>query len=203
MAEEHLHVDVVVDVVARRIVGDLVALGILALDLGLRLAHLGVAPRHLIERDEVGVLVAPVGRARQHQSAAVLVEVDLLESAIDGGGGGKRCEVAFVLLAVGQLLTNVLDGGAATPREEGRELAVAVLAEVAVRELGLAEHAQLFATDGAVLLLEHLSKQSHGDTSFHLPRDVHSSCIVFHMCLQKHQSDGCNSTSGNCHTVRV
>ena len=67
-----------------------------------------------------------------------------------------------VLLAPGELLLDLGYGRFARTGEKRGEAAGAVLAHVAVLELGLAQKPELLAADSAFLFLEKLVEESHG-----------------------------------------
>ena len=74
-----------------------------------------------------------------------------------GAGDAELGGSAPVLFPVSKLLFDVLHRGVAALAEPRRELFRAVLAEIAVLELAIAEQADLLAADVAVLFI----KQSH------------------------------------------
>ena len=73
-----------------------------------------------------------------------------------------RGDALAVLLAPGELLLDLGYGRFARTGEKRGEAAGAVLARVAVLELGLAQKPELLAADSAFLFLEKLVEESHG-----------------------------------------
>ena len=64
-------------------------------------------------------------------------------------------------LAILKLLGDLLDGARTPVAEKRRQLARALLAQVAVLKLAIAQKPDLAAADAAGFLFEHLSEQPH------------------------------------------
>ena len=153
-------IHVVIDVVTRRIVIVLFAVGIFPMQLGTRLTNLGIAAGDLRKIEHVGVRLAPARAARHDEAAGILVE-NHLHVVAERARGVKLRNALLVGLAPVELLANLIDRRAAAIREPRRKLRRAFLAKVAVFKLFVAQKADLAAADVAVLLLEHLSEKSH------------------------------------------
>ena len=154
------HVHVVVDVVARRVVALRMAFVVFPSKLAACLANFGIAACDLGKVHDVGVCVAPTGIARDDEALRVLVEHHLHVAA----ERARDVELGHLLpvgLAVLKLLGDLLDGARASVAEERRKLARALLAQVAVFKLAIAQKPDFAAADAAGFLFEHLSEQPH------------------------------------------
>ena len=129
-------------------------------ELAARLANLGVAAGDLGKVHNVGVCVAPTGIACDDEALRVLVEHHLHVAAERAGDVELRhlLPVGFAIL---QLLGDLLDGARASVAEKRRQLARALLAQVAVLKLTIAQKPDFAAADAAGFLFEHLSEQPH------------------------------------------
>ena len=151
-----IHGDLVAVVVARGIVGYALALAVLSVDLGAVLLNLIAGVGYLRKIDQVGVLGAVVALPADDKFSLCVVDIYLRSAAVNAVGA-EAVEVLPVLLPVSELLLDVLDSRFFSAREEGRKLAGALAADVAVLYLAVAEQTDLFAADIAVFFV----KKSH------------------------------------------
>ena len=129
-------------------------------ELAARLANLGVAAGDLGKVHNVGVCVAPTGIACDDEALRVLVE-HYLHVAAERAGDVELRHLLPVGFAILQLLGDLLDGARASVAEKRRQLACALLAQVAVLKLAIAQKPDFAAADAAGFLFEHLSEQPH------------------------------------------
>ena len=129
-------IEVVIQVVARRVITLALAVLGLAIDLGAVLINIHIAAEHLRKLDDVGVGVAPARLRGNDQQARVLVEHNIGAPGRERSRGIERCQALGIGLAVGELLANVVRGARAITAKEGGELADAFFAQVAFVDLG-------------------------------------------------------------------
>ena len=151
-----IHGDLVAVVVARGIVGYALALAVLSVDLGAVLLNLIAGVGYLRKIDQVGVLGAVVALPADDKFSLCVVDIYLRSAAVNAVGA-EAVEVLPVLLPVSELLLDVLDSRFFSAREEGRKLAGALAADVAVLYLAVAEQTDLLAADIAIFFV----KKSH------------------------------------------
>ena len=141
-------------------VGNALALGIGTVNLRAVLLNLKAGVLNLRKRDDIGVLLAEIIAAAHDKAALRIVDIDLGFSA-EGTHGIEAVQVLAVLLAVGNLLLDILDGGFFSAGKEGRKLLNTARAHIAVLDLAVAEQADLLAADIAIFLV----KKSHNKHS--------------------------------------
>ena len=155
------HVEIVGILIARRVVADFLSFGVLALELMLALVDIERAARHLGKVHDIRVDAAPVACARSQPLPLVLIEVDL-HVAADGLGRVKRSDLLFVGFTVCKLLFDLLDRTSTAIAKERGELVCAILAQIAILQLAVAQKPDLVTAYVTVFLV----KQSHKYASF-------------------------------------
>lgn len=129
-------------------------------ELAARLANLGIATGDLGKVHNVGICVSPTGIARDDETLRVLVEHHL-HIAAERARDVELRHLLPVGLAILKLLGDLLDRARASVAEERGQLARALLAQVAILKLAIAQKPDLAAADAAGFLLEHLPEQPH------------------------------------------
>ena len=117
------------------------------------LVDVQLAANYLRYIDYIGVSAFPVGRAVYNEFSGSAVD-EYSRSLAVKMRGMKITKIAFIFLTISKLRLYIFNGRMAAVIEEGRKLAGAVLAEIAVIKLAVTEKSYLFAADITKFLIE-------------------------------------------------
>ena len=156
-AHDHqLYIELVAVLIPGRIEADLLALGVLLLQLPAALPDVAVAGGHMGKLQDVGVGLLVVGGGGDHEGVGDLtleLDIELLMLAEDQVMV-PGLELPAVLLTGGQLTLDLLHGGVSALVEPGGELSGALLAAVAVLQLLVTQQSDLAAAEVTYLFLK-------------------------------------------------
>ena len=163
VADLHLDEEIVMVLVTAGIVTDHLSLGIALLDFLFIYFNVGNAGYHILEGDDIGIfclVVRPVRHKEAGGNTADFFDVHDVFFIADLSGNCKVLMLLCVLLTVGQLLLDLrYRGFSAVFKPRGQQLD-AVLADLTVLQLFVAQQTDFLAANFAVLLLKHI-KQTH------------------------------------------
>ena len=156
VVDAHRHLEIVGILVARRIVAHGLAVHG-ALHLAAVLADVQITAGRLRKIEDIGVAGRKVTAPVHREFARAVVDIELGAALAEGARAVERRRLCLIFFTVGKLLFYLLHRGMTAFVEPRRKLFGAVLAEIAVLELAVAEQADFVAANVAIFFI----KKSH------------------------------------------
>ena len=153
MIDGDVDVEVIGVFITRGIVVLILAIGIFVSQFIPCFVDVQTAASDVSEIQHIRIGLSPVSGGGDHKLARILVQQHFGTLA-KGTGGVELGDFLLIGFSVGQLLLDLCHRALAAVTEPGRELFGALLAQVAVLQLPVAQQSDLFAADIAILFAE-------------------------------------------------